>query len=193
MIRRILPDYAHPATVISTASLHRAHLPPHDTVHAITLPPQSSIVDPHGSETALKTINKTEDIPGGVGKSSPTGNIVLSNSIPDTPQESRRPLGLTITCVNAVVEVQVVSSPAKQWTLRVIPGAGTDVKAQEQSGSADGVENELKAFAASVAASKGGKAGNDDAGYPTGPMWDVALIQALLTSNGKPVEVNSLL
>ena len=190
-LRLILPDYAKPSTVISTASLHRAHLPPHDTIQAISLAPKEGTSDPHGQPTALETLRDANEIPGGVGKSSPTGSILLTVALPDTPPESRQPTGLFITTLNAVVKIYM---SGKYWNLEVVPAAGTDVKAVQEKEEWTGVENELDAFRKAVEAAKQGKEVEESSrGEPRGPLWDVALIQALLTSNGSPVEINKIL
>lgn len=193
MIRRILPPSILPAEVIASASLHRAHLPPHDTIMGLALPSSKTASQAHGAETASKAINDPKSIPGGLGESLPTGQILISNSLPDTNPSTRAPLGITITTVNAVIEV--VSGKRRQWTFKVIPGEGTDVKAQEETGPADGVENELNLFAKVVQAKKDGEEVDEEdegRGYPTGPLWDVSFIQGLLKSNGRAVELATL-
>lgn len=192
MIRHILPAHAQPTTIISTASLHRAHLPPHDTIQALALPSPDTSSQAHGAETALEAINQPSDIPGGIGKSSPTGQILFSFALPDTEPSTRTPNGLTITTLNAVVSV--TQTPKREWVLKVIPGKGTDVQPKEEAKGVDGVENELRDFVSAVNATREGKEldGKALAGYPTGPLWDVGFIQALLTSQGKPVELASL-
>jgi predicted dehydrogenase len=191
MLRTVLPDYAVPATVISTSALHRSHIPPHDTVQGICLPAKESTTEPHGPPTALNTINDLKDIPGGTGKSAPTGSILLSWALPDTPPETRAPGGLTVTTLNGVVEITNVN---RVWTLRVIPAAGSDVKPREETSPADGVERELEAFVKTVRAVQQGTEDEVQArGYPTGPLWDVAFIQALLSSGGSPVDIKQLL
>lgn len=178
--------------MISTAALHRAHLPPHDTIQAIVLSAKESTTDPHGKPTALETLREASEIPGGLGKSSPTGSVLFTVAHPDTPPESREPSGITVMTLNAVVKIYQGSD--RKWNLKVIPAADTGVKSVEESHAADGVENELDAFKKTVLAAKEGKEVPESSrGYPTGPLWDVAFIQALLTSNGSPVELGKLL
>jgi len=187
----VLPEYARPATIISSASLHRAHLPPHDTILGIAT--TQTTTSPHGSKTALKALHDEGEIPGGVGKSSPGGTILMSFALPDTPPESRSPQGLTITALHGVVEITNIKG---NWTCAVYPGAGSSVQAQKQSGQGDGVEVEFGAFARAVDAAKGGKEVSEDEkelGSPRGALWDVAVVQALLTSNGEKVELEKIL
>jgi len=193
MLRTVLPEVARPTALISSASLHRAHLPPHDTILGVATSSPASTTSPHGSPTALKALNAESDIPGGVGKSLAGGTILLSFALPDTPPESRAPQGLTITALNAVVEI---TNANRLWTFAVYPAAGSKVQAQKESASADGVEVEFGAFARAVEAAKGGKEVAEEEkelGSPRGALWDVAVIQALLTSNGDKVELDKIL
>ena len=117
----------------------------------------------------------------------------MSFALPDTPPESRQPQGLIITALNAVVEITNIKG---LWTFAVHPGAGSKVEAKKESAQADGVEIEFGAFARAVEAAKGGKAVEEEEkelGSPRGALWDVAVIQALLTSNGDKVELSKLL
>jgi hypothetical protein len=149
-------------------------------------------VAPHGSPTALKALITESEIPGGLGKSAPAGTILLSFALPDTPPETRSPQGLVVTTLNAVVEITNIN---RKWTYSIIPAHGSDVKAHTETAPADGVEKELGSFARAVEAAKnGGKVKEeDDLGNPRGTLWDVAVIQALLTSNGQPVELEKLI
>ena len=189
MLRVCLPT--PPASIISTASLHRAHLPPHDTVIGLGLPPTDSLKPAYGRETQVKALRTIKEIPGGVGQSAPHGSIILSWALPNTRPESRAPQGLTVTCLNAVVSI---TNTNRFWTLEVVPADGSSVKAIKESAPATGVEVELGMFARAVAAVKGGKSvvKEEDLGSPRGTMWDVAVIQALLTSNGHKVELEGL-
>ena len=191
-LRTVLPEYARPHTIVSHSALHRAHLPPHDTVLGLSLPAQSSSVAPHGSPTALKALITESEIPGGLGKSAPAGTILLSFALPDTPPESRAPQGLVVTTLNAVVEI---TNQNRKWTYEIVPAAGSAVKAHKETEPADGVEKELGTFARAIEAAKSGGQvqPEDDLGNPRGTLWDVAVIQALLTSNGQPVELEKLI
>lgn len=193
MIRHVLPSYARPTRIVSSAALHRAHLPPHDTILGLAFPASDSTSPAHGSKTALSTIHKDSDIPGGIGQSTPTGQILISVGLPDTDSNTRPPLALTITTLNAVIQV-VLNYKNLQWVLKINPANGSEVEAREEAGKIAGVENELTDFVLAVKATEEGKELSEKelAGYPTGTLWDVGLIQALLTSQGQPVELGDL-
>lgn len=194
MLRTVLPQ--PPQYVISTASLHRTHLPPHDTLLGLALPSESATTAPHGPPTQLETIRNTTSIPTEIGTSSPSGTITLSFSLPDTPPATRAPQGLVVTCKDAVLRI---TNQARVWTLQVIPGANTGVEALEETQKALGVETEVGTFARVVKARKdgggSGPAEDDDEkrGDPRGALWDLAVIQAMLNSNGQKKDINELL
>lgn len=194
-LRVILPTL--PATIISAAALHRAHIPPHDTILALCLPPRSSQVQPYGKETALKALRDSSEIPGGLGKSSPQGQILLSFALPDTPPESRTPPGLTVTCANAVLKVEMIQVEGNRvWHLLLSPAKGSDVDKVEKKEEPSGVKVEIGMFSRAITAAKDGKGAGEteeDWGKPRDSLWDLAMIEACLTSDGEKVDLDKLL
>ena len=79
--------------------------------------------------------------------------------------------------------------------MEVIPGKNTGVKASKEEGKKIGVREECAYFARAIAALKsGGKVDPaEDRGDPRNMMWDVALIEALLTSDGNKVDLAKLI
>ena len=80
------------------------------------------------------------------------------------------------------------------WNLEVIPGKGTSVKAYSEEGKKAGVREECAYFARAIAATKAGKQvdGKEKRGEPRDAMWDVALIEAMLSSDGEKVDLQKL-
>lgn len=191
MLRTVIPTL--PAKIISSASLHRKHLLPHDTVQAIALPPSAAATEPHGPKTALTTaVHSEQSIPGPpVGQSAPTGTIVMSFADPDLNGQATRLNGLYISCLHGRVELLNANG---EWTCNVFGAKESGVKDESKSGKADGVPNECNFFARAVASRKAGQDINqeEDLGNPRGPMWDVSVIEAMLTSNGKEVDLEQL-
>ena len=180
MLRTVLPTL--PSTILSAASLHRTHLPPHDTIMAIALPPTASLTSAHGPPTKLKGITKESDIPAEIGKSGPQGTILLTFATPDLPSGSKVPGGLVVTTLYAQV---VVEQKGGQWGVTT-----TETK----EGPSEGVKVEVGMFGRAVAAAKQGQsATEEDFGTPRGALWDVAVIEACLTSDGKPLNVEELI
>ena len=181
LLRVVLP--VPPATIISTASLHRAHLPPHDLVMALALPPASSARAPLGEPLA----GDTSIIPVRSGRSSPHGSIVLSWAKPDTPAEGTKPgYGLFITLEHAEVSIEMDGS---RFIVNLIPTneSGVErVKIQEES---TGIKEEVEQFARATR----GCSGEVNRGSPEDALWDLAVIQALLTSDGRPIDLAGLI
>jgi predicted dehydrogenase len=192
MLRTLLPT--PPNTIISTAALHRTHLLPHDTITALALPSDEATVDPHGPPTALNAIRTANDVPGGIGKSSPQGIIFMSWALPDIPAESREPNGITVVCLNGQVTVRAEGTTERQWVINLSAANGSGVQSGKWSGRWCGVEREVGMFARAVAAAKQGKeSGEENYGTPRGSLWDLAIIEACLSSNGRPVDVAKLI
>ncbi|WVR07447.1 hypothetical protein IAU60_004488 [Kwoniella sp. DSM 27419] len=193
LLRVVLPDSALPSSVLAISHMHRAHLLPHDTVLALSLPPASSEVPPHGDKTKLTSAERKEhEVPGEMGKSSPTGQILCSFGSPELPLENKVPNGLTITCLNGIVTI--LSNPAnRDWQLEVVPSTTSQAKPFTKTGPGEGVEVELRMFGQAIQAIKDGKDVGEDYGTPRDALWDLTVMQALLTSKGEKVSVDSLL
>ena len=189
MLRTVLPTL--PSTILSAASLHRTHLPPHDTIMAIALPPTASLTSAHGPPTKLKGINKESDIPAEIGKSGPQGTILLTFATPDLPSGSKVPGGLVVTTLYAQV---VVEQKGGKWVVTTTGAKGSGVESETKEGPSEGVKVEVGMFGRAVAAAKQGQsATEEDFGTPRGALWDVAVIEACLTSDGKPLNVEELI
>lgn len=182
LLRTVLPTL--PERIISTANLHRTHLLPHDTVQAIALPPSSSATDPHGPPTALKRDRTEAPVPN--GKSAPAGTILMTFGSSNIPFESKRPSGLFVTTLNGAVHVM---KEGKNFVAKVIGAKGSEVKDDQQSGPEQGVEIELKHFAGAIA----GEKDVPDYGDVRGALWDLSLIEALLTSEGRELNLGEMM
>ncbi len=188
-IRTILPN--PPSTILSSASLHRAHLPPHDTVIALASPSPSTHSSPHGPPTKLKGVHSESDIPSAIGDSAPHGTILLTFATPDLPADKKVQGGLVVTTTKAQV---VVEQKNGKWFVTVTGAKDSGVESGSKEGASEGVPIEVGMFGRAVAAAKEGKkATEEDYGTPRGSLWDVALLQACLTSNGKEVNLEALI
>ena len=110
-----------------------------------------------------------------------------------TPElESQPPMSLVVTCLNGKVSY---ASSQGQWTATVEPAKGSKVEAKKQSAKSTGIELECGYFVKAIEAVKAGRepTKEEDFGRPEGALWDVALIQALLHSNGEKVDVQGLI
>ena len=191
LLRTVLPN--PPASILSCSSLHRTHLPPHDTVLALALPSPSSSTPPHGPATKLNALFSTSDIPTSLGNSSAQGTILLTFATPDLSGEKKQSNGLVVTTTNAQVTVE---SKGGKWVVSVAGSKGSGVEDAVKEGKSEGVEVEVGMFARAVAAvkeGKGGDGGEKNHGEPRGAMWDLAVIEACLTSEGKSVDLERLI
>ncbi|WWC57826.1 uncharacterized protein I303_100361 [Kwoniella dejecticola CBS 10117] len=191
MLRVILPD--PPAAVVSSASLHRKHTPPHDTILALVLPASSATKEPSGSTTKLD-INRLQaaKLPE-PGKSTPAGTITFTWALPDIePRPPKELQVLNITCLNG--KLTLINDSGTR-ILEVSPANGSRVKAVKETSAKKGVEVELAYFARAVQATKAGRAVDpaEDYGTPINTVWDVAVIQAMLQSNGNKVDIQQLI
>ncbi|KAJ9112066.1 hypothetical protein QFC22_006362 [Naganishia vaughanmartiniae] len=180
---RVVAADAKPTQVVAFKSLNRTHVGPHDTIVAIASNP-SLTTSPHGPDFPQPTV-----APQGVGKSMPTGNITFSFANPRTP-EFRGP-SLTVTCLNGVVRLE----GGKAWTVKVETedeevkkSAGAAASSEGQAFPSVGVEEEVAQFAR--AALKQGDEVNR--AEPRAALWDLALLEACLTSDGKLVDLTKL-
>ncbi|WRT68312.1 uncharacterized protein IL334_005288 [Kwoniella shivajii] len=194
LLRTVLPESARPSSVISITNLHRTHLLPHDTIQAISLPFKKSVTESHGPKTKLTSSeNKESDVPSEIGKSSPTGSILFSFASPDIPAEYQPTNSLKITFLNGIMEVKGVNSPRRGWAVKIVPSQGSSLKPVDTDGPYEGVDVEIKMFAEAITSLKNGNDVGEDYGTPRGAIWDLAVLQALLDSNGKEVSVDELL
>jgi len=112
----------------------------------------------------------------------------MSFSSPRTP--SPTPQVYTITCLNGIVRL---TGGGPKWTVEVISedadvlaAAGQAGKQGGESFESVGVKEEVRQFA-ECALGKNEKAVNR--AEPRDALWDVAFIQAALTSEGKSIEL----
>ncbi|WWD18996.1 hypothetical protein CI109_103453 [Kwoniella shandongensis] len=195
LLRTVLPDSALPSSLVSFSHLHRTHLLPHDTLTAISLPSPSSTTSPNGPKTKLSSAIHTEkDLASQPGQSAPLGQIFMSFALPDTAPETRTPNGLIITYLNGVAKI--VSDPkTREWIFNIYPANGSSVEKVEKRGSPEGVEVEIKHFANAIQAIKDGKkdGGVENYGEPRGALWDLAVIEGMLKSEGKELNLDQLI
>ncbi|OCF37874.1 NAD-binding Rossmann fold oxidoreductase [Kwoniella heveanensis BCC8398] len=201
LLRVVLPASARPSSLIGFSALHRTHLLPHDTLQAISLPPSSSTTDSHGPKTKLTTAETTESqIPTSIGQSSPRGQIHFSFAASDIPVEKKQPNGISITCLNGVVNL-ISNNKTRNWELEVVPaklqGEISHVEPIRKEGPMEGVEVEIDHFAQAISSLKQGKDLKDleesDYGKPRDALWDLAVLEAMLNSNGKEISVDKLI
>lgn len=192
VLRTVLPSSAQPSTIISTASLHRTHLLPHDSILGLSLPSPSSLTPAHGPSTKLTSSNlKESDLPD-VGKSGTHGSINFSFAIPDVDDEGKRPNGLYVTLLNGILKVEMPVGK-REWQITLIPSKDSKLEKIEKRGKTEGVEVEIEQFGKAVLAKKQGKEYQENFGEPRGALWDLAIVQALLESNGKPIDIAQLI
>lgn len=181
-----------PSGVTAFASLHRTHLLPHDTVTALLAPPRGSETTSHGPQTKLTTADLTPDQVHDVGKSRPEGQLFISFATPGLPEEERDSGGLTVSCLNGVVTLKNIGYPRK-WVVKVVGAEGSQVKTQQYEGDSEGVKVEVGMYARAVAAAKDGKQPTEENwAEPRGALWDLAVIEACLKSDGKEVDLDKL-
>lgn len=182
-LRCILPTL--PASIIANNALHRKLLQPHDTVVGLALPPSSAITPPHGPDTKLTTaINQSAPVAN--GQSSPQGTILMSFACPQIAAEGKSGNGIFITCLNGSVNVNFLSTGI--ISVRVTGAEGSGVKDEVKEGKPSGVDVEIGAFGRAIAAKKDGKEDTEENwGDVRGGLWDVAVIEALLTSQGEKI------
>jgi predicted dehydrogenase len=183
LLRAVLP--VRPASILARNALHRKLLLPHDTVVGLALPPSSAITDPHGPSTKLSTALNTTGIVEN-GTSQPQGTILMSFACPNIPSEGKSGNGLFITCLNG--SVLISSLPNGKLSIRVTGAEGSGVKNELREEKPSGVEAEIGAFGRAIDCAKRGVENDEENwGDVRGGLWDIAVIEALLTSQGSEV------
>lgn len=152
---------------------------------ALALSDPSTTTDPHGPPTKLKALFSHNDIPSSPGQSSPHGQILMSFAAPDAGFHLPKS-GLYVTCLNGRVAIEQVSGT---WTVRVTGAKDGEVKDEVLEGKGDGVALEIDMLSRAI---QGGKK-EENYGDPRSTLWDVALIEAMLTSDGKEVDLKKLM
>ncbi|WWC67114.1 uncharacterized protein I206_101021 [Kwoniella pini CBS 10737] len=191
MLRVVLPD--PPASVIASASLHRKHTPPHDTIVALVLPDSGATKEPSGTSSKLDIARQHSAKLPEPGRSTPAGTITFTWALPNIePRAPQNLQVLNITCLNG--KLTLVNNEGTR-TLEVVPAIGSQVKAVKETSRKKGVEVELAYFARAVQATKAGRPidPKEDFGKPMNTVWDVAVIQAMLQSNGEKVDIKQLI
>jgi len=153
---------------------------------ALALPKPEEHTQAHGNRSKLPSPHTESDIPTAIGESAPHGSILISFALPDLPAEGKTPASLVVTTLNGKLEI---SAAPDSYTVKTWGANGSDVKATEKKGGKSGVPTEIDMFARAVAGT-----GKDepDLGTPRGALWDLAVIEAALHSNGKPVSLDHL-
>jgi hypothetical protein len=96
-----------------------------------------------------------------------------------------------VTCLNGTLSV--LGSRKGSWELTVTPAEGSEVKAIKESAESRGVAEEIGMFCRAVENLKEGKEVEEkNHGKPRGALRDLAVIQAMLSSDGKVVNVDDL-
>lgn len=176
----MIPASNSPTQVIAQPTLHRTHLGPHDTIVAIASAPQQT-TEPHGED-----FPQPKNAPQGLGKATPSGTILISFTQPDLP--AGFPLTLRFTCLNGVLTL----TGGGQWKVSVSSRDEKVLEAvksqEEESYPSCGVPEEVAQFGRACL----GQSGESNKAEPKSALWDLALIEACLTSDGKPVDVAKL-
>lgn len=186
LARVVLPERARPHTITAHKSLHRAHMPPHDTLIGFASPKPDSTIEARGSKTSVEGTMKEEDMPVQKGNSTPFGSFTLTWALPDTERTKRVPNELYVVCENATLRL---TNLGRAWSVSLEPGAGSSVKPVHKEAKGTGIEVELAEFAAAVAAKIEGKEEGVNNGAPRAALWDVGFIEAALESEGRPREI----
>jgi hypothetical protein len=112
----------------------------------------------------------------------------MSFAGPRTPKAT--PQGYTITCLNGVVRLQ----SGDKWTVevlsedpKVLEFAGQAGKEGGESFESVGVKEEVRQFAENIL---GKGQGESNKAEPRDALWDVAFVQAALTSQGQSIELD---
>jgi hypothetical protein len=151
----------------------------------LALPPSSATVEPHGPSTKLSTALNTTGIVEN-GTSQPQGTILMSFAAPNIPAEGKSGNGLFVTCLNGSVNIQ--SLPNGKLSVRVTGAEGSGVKNEYKEEKASGVEVEIAAFGRAIeCVNKGVENKEENWGDVRGGLWDISVIEALLTSQGKEI------
>ncbi|KII91478.1 hypothetical protein PLICRDRAFT_156577 [Plicaturopsis crispa FD-325 SS-3] len=169
-LRTILPIL--PKSLSAYASLVKSYLEPHDTIHAIARSGKE------GSKEAVLGIFE-------LSFAAPSASLGTSN-------------GITITDTQGYLFISIAKSKEPEATncLRtrvVVRKKGSDDVKQDVEevfeDTMQGVEAELKAFFEVVRGEEGSIKG---IGEPRAALWDVAFIQAGLTSGGQSIDLDKL-
>lgn len=103
---------------------------------------------------------------------------------PDLP--TLPPSVFTVVCAEGVVTVSVVPGKGWKWTVEPSKAALAEgVKESLEEGKSAGVEQEIDQFAKTLQGQEG-----VNRGTPRGSLWDLAFIEACLTSGGQPVNID---
>lgn len=171
----LMTSRLRPTQVIALKSLHRTHLGPHDSIHAIVSAP-SKASEPHGEE-----FPQPSNPPQGLGKSIPSGTVTFSFAQPDLP--AGIPGVWRFFCLNAVVTVtmgwSVEISTSNEEVKQLLPDGKKEFKS-------NGVPAEVEQWAKAILGTADEKINR---GEPIDALWDLAFIESCLESDGKPVNL----
>ena len=110
----------------------------------------------------------------------------MSFGCPQIPADAKSGNGLFITCLNGSVLIN--NLPTGSIQVKVTGAEGSQVKNEVKEAKPSGVEVEIGAFGRAIEAVKSGRKDDEENwGDVRGGLWDVALIEALLTSQGKEI------
>lgn len=144
----------------------------------IALPSTTSYASPHDGD--LGDLSK---IPVPPGKSAPTGTICLSWAAPDAQRDTAPASTLEITCLNGVVYIERFRLA---WKVHVKPTSASGMEEKKYEGPLDGMRVQAEMFARAI-----GGSSEPNLGEPRAALWDLKFIEAMLTSQGREVQLGS--
>lgn len=107
------------------------------------------------------------------------------------PPEGRTSNGLVVTLLNGVLIVEQTFD--RQFVSTLIPAEGSGLEKKTITTKQVGVEVEIKMFVNAVQAAKEGRENKENFGEPRGALWDLSVVEAMLKSNGKEINLESLI
>lgn len=108
------------------------------------------------------------------------------------PPEGRTSNGLVVTLLNGVLIVEQTFD--RQFVSTLIPAEGSGLEKKTITTKQVGVEVEIKMFVNAVQAAKEGRENKEENfGEPRGALWDLSVVEAMLKSNGKEINLESLI
>lgn len=108
------------------------------------------------------------------------------------PPEGRTSNGLVVTLLNGVLTVEQTFD--RQFVSTLIPAEGSGLEKKTITTKQVGVEVEIEMFVNAVQAAKEGRENKEENfGKPRGALWDLSVVEAMLKSDGKEINLESLI
>ena len=128
------------------------------------------------------------EVPVGIGKSSPQGTITLSWARPIVGPEGHTTNGMYIVCENATL--QLIQTTKRTWIVKLVGAEKSGVENVEKEAQQEGVPVEIAMFGKAVSEAKAGqKQSQENWAEPRNSLWDLAVIEAMLNSEGKEIQL----